>query len=330
METVEPDQMWKEYLDCAPLALQEFLLFCYQKFQGKHLPPGIEVLRVLILNTEFENDHTVGDAFLLVKCTNDFEFHQGCEFQSTYDAWMDDRNLNYCSNGRRKHWQTNRNIPIASAVIYAPGINPPRKRKPCVWQDPFEGGDNTLDFNNLSIYLAEVLFEEVRALNNPLHWPIMIQTKGQINSILIETMFSELAEEPSQRMWKVAYSAVHWYRPKDREWLEKEYFTMYTRFIEDVPAYQRALNEQSEKRAEVLVKAAQEQAQQEKLALARQAVNDLIEDCFPSLMTLANKQVNMVANAEILMQTQRSLFKAHDIPTAQEILLALNNEAEPK
>lgn len=315
MEPVKPDEMWKEYVEHAPEALMEFLLFCYQKYQGKHLPPGVEVDKITILSSEFARDKKKGDALLLVDCSRKHSFQQCCEFQSTFDAWMNDRNWNYCASGRKKHWQTYRNLPLASAVIYGPKVKPPRNRKPYTWKDPFEGDGNTMDFNNLRIYLAEIPFVELRALNNPLHWPILVQTNGNIDCIILAEMFDQLAEEPYRRMWTVAFDAVYWYRPQDHEWLEKEYRTVYNGFITDVPAFKEEV-------AKEVVK--------KNLVQARQTVIDFIEVCYPSLLSLANKQVDIVANAEVLKRTQRKLFKAHDDVAAQEILLALSNEAEAK
>lgn len=335
----EYDHTMKVLVDADPLAIALVILRYGQRTRSVDVP--LEGVRVIAqLSPEFPGNETRADGLLLMETVDGKQFLIHIEFQSTSDALMPDRLLDYCLRARRKHGP----LPIISCVIYLREVGAIAE-PPCLW--PVFGDYNNMAFDYVCIKLWEVPREEILALNQPALLPLALLTKGEISRILIRETFEELLANKLYDLLPVGQTIASWLlQGTNLEWLKKEYRKMLDLF-RDSPAYEwmtedaraeglaqgleqgRKEAEQAREEAEKARKETME-VHQRSLETFQQTVVALVAERFPKLARLAQKQVRAVEEVERLQQLILRVSLTQDAAEIEELLLDLDEvENEP-
>jgi hypothetical protein len=346
------DRTLKLLVDTNPEAMARFVLSEWQKHEQTVLP-DVPFTSVTQLSGEFQSEELDGDNVLLVEGPEGPLYLVEIEFQSTLHPYMPLRSLEYCVRAKKKHWKAYGNLPIVAAVIYLfdeeNTLTPPMS-----WPAP--NGQTAMVFSYLSIQLKTLPREELRALQEPELWPLILLTEGQVDRIMVGDMFSELLDRQLYRTLPIGYVVASWLlRDDDLSWLRKEYQKMFELF-KDAPAIQwieedarlderkqaeqRMLDErkQAEQRMLDERKQAEQRVLDERkktlderkkiLMMNRQTVVQLVAQRFPTLVRQAKAQVRTLIQPELFQQLILRVSLARDAEEAQDALFSLQEQED--
>jgi hypothetical protein len=320
------DRTMKLLVDTNPEAMARFVLSEWQKHEQTVLP-DVPFASVTQLSSEFQSEELDGDNVLLIEGPDGPLYLVEVEFQSTLHPYMPLRSLEYCARAKKKHWKAYGNLPIVAAVIYLfdeeNTLIPPMS-----WPAP--NGQTAMIFSYLSIQLKTLPREEVRALQEPELWPLILLTEGLVDRILVEEMFAELLDHQLYRTLPIGQVVASWFlQGEDLSWLRKEYQKMFELF-KDAPAIQwieedARLDERKKADQRVLEERKKALDEHKKIvAMNRQTVVELVTQRFPTLERQAKALVRTLKQPEIFQQLILRLSLARDVEAAQDVLFSLH------
>jgi hypothetical protein len=230
----EYDRTMKSLVDSNPEAIIRFVLDQLYK-QRKRKPLEIQIKRVVQLNTEFPKEELEGDGLFLVEGPHEPLYLIEVEFQSTAQAHMPVRLLEYLAGAKKKHWKAYEHLPVLATVIWLFDEEEKLPNSPMAWLGIDR--DAEVIFHYLSIPLRSLSRQDVLALGEPTLWPLALLTKEPVDRRIVERMFSEWLEKKLYTILPIGQVVASWrLRGEDLDWLKKEYQTMLD-FFKDAPAY---------------------------------------------------------------------------------------------
>jgi hypothetical protein len=187
----EYDHRMKALVDSNPQAIARFVLSQWRK-QKKIEMPEVTLQKVVQLSAEFEGKELEGDGVLLVEGSAEPLYLLEIEFQSALHRYMPLRSLEYLIKAKKKHWNAYGHLPVLSAVIYLFDVDKTEDFLES-WPAPYEL--TSMVFHYLSISMKKLPRSELMALQEPTLWPlVLLADDGQVDRVLIQTMFQELLE----------------------------------------------------------------------------------------------------------------------------------------
>lgn len=253
---------------------------------------GAQVRRYL--QTEFKVRTIDADSMLEIELENDGKgmlFH--IEVQSTRDLTIPQRLLQYSVAANHQH-----GLPVYSCVIYLRDVGEVPK-SPLRWHRL--DGQEILRFDYLSIELAKIPIEELRATGLVGLKPLFVLAKGGATHSVMEEVATELGE--AQQFGLLSMSKMFAdlvFRDQDQDWIER-IFAMYSDPLAETRTYQKLVN----------------QGLQQGL---QQALLGVIEVRFPSLTDLARQKVPQVAKPDALDLLVKAIVAAPDESVVRMLL----------
>lgn len=222
------------------------------------------------------------------------------ELQSTKDTKIGVRLLEYSLEAMAEY-----GLPVLSCVIYLQHIS--EMGEPPLSVDLFEGR-RMIWFDYISIELAEMTTEELRQMDLLGLLPLFILSKGGRNFDVLEEVVTRLntANELGLLALTRLFADVAFTSEHERAYISRRF--MMLQDIESTPEYQRLI---------------QKGLEQGKVLGARQLLLSLVQARFPSLVSLAEKQLAPITDLELLHQGVSHIGKAKTVKEAQQYLKGL-------
>ena len=264
------------------------------------------------LQTEFKVRTIEADALLETEVI-EFEAEEEAEpllfhieVQSTNDPQIPARLLRYSFSAREEH-----HLEVCSCVIYLRDVGPV-PQPPLRWQR--SNGKVTLVFDYTVVELAKIPLEDLKQTGRISLLPLLVLTQGGANRVIMQEVITELAEARKADLLFIAklFADLVFTGEGDHQWLER-IFAMYRDPLSQTPTYQKILEEGRE---EGLEKGREEG----KLEGLQQAVLNVVEVRFPSLMELARERVPLVHKPGTIEYAFKALLTVPDEKTARMML----------
>jgi len=251
------------------------------------------------LSVELKNRTLEADTVLKVILEDGKEMLLHIEFQSTDDAKMEQRMLEYNVLATREHKKH-----VYSCVIYLREENDIAE-SPLVWAAP--DGYEILRFYFVVVKLWELLSEDIIEMGLVGLLPLIPLTKDGKQHEVTERMIDKIvAEQPGLLQWAKIFAGLVFKDEIDREWLERK-FAVHDSIINESWVIQEAIQK------------GKIEGQREGLS---SAILKVIEVRFPEIVDLTKKPIKAIADMESL---ENLLLTVSGAKTGQEILHALIN-----
>lgn len=230
------------------------------------------------------------------------------ELQSTKDTKIGVRLLEYSLEAMAEY-----ELPVLSCVIYLQRIS--EMGEPPLSVDLFEGR-RMIWFDYISIELAEMTTEELRQMDLLGLLPLFILSKGGRNFDVLEEVVTRLntANELGLLALTRLFADVAFTSEHERAYITRRF--MMLQDIESTPEYQRLIRKGREQGLE-------QGLEQGKVLGARQLLLSLVQARFPSLVSLAERQLAPITDLELLHQGVSHIGKARTVKEAQQYLEGL-------
>ena len=248
------------------------------------------------LQTEYKIRTIDADSVLEIELENDGKgmlFH--IEVQSTRDLTIPQRLLQYSVEANHQH-----DLPVYSCVIYLRDVGEV-PRPPLRWHRL--DGQEILRFDYLSIELAKIPIEELRATGLVGLKPLFVLTKGGANHSVMEEVATELGE--AQQFGLLSMSKMFAdlvFGEEDQDWIER-IFAMYTDPLAQTRTYRKLVN-------------------QGVLQGLQEAFLSVVDVRFPTLSELAREKVTQATKPDAINLVLKGIAAAPD-ETAARILIEL-------
>jgi hypothetical protein len=242
------------------------------------------------LSIELKNWTREAD-FLFDVIQNDQQMLIHMEFQSSEDEDMAQRLLEYNVLATREHGRS-----VLSCLIY---LRKDSKiaESPLIWELP--NGEKILYFHFIVIKLWEITAEELIQTNLTGLLPLVPLTKDGGQYEVIDAVATKLATAKEYNLLEYAlrFASLVFKEGSDYEWLIRR-FAMYKDILDDS-------------------RVVQEERREGELRGLHQAVLDVIEARFPEILPYAKKQMEGIADPDVL---RRTIVKMSTVQTAEEAL----------
>lgn len=248
------------------------------------------------LQTEYKIRTIDADSMLEIELEDDGKgmlFH--IEVQSTRDLTIAQRLLQYSVEANHQH-----DLPVYSCVIYLRDVGEVPK-SPLRWHRL--DGQEILRFDYLSIELAKIPIEELRATGLVGLKPLFVLAKGGSTHSIMEEVATELGE--AQQFGLLSMSKMFAdliFGDEDQDWLER-IFAMYNDPPAQTRTYQKLVN-------------------QGVLQGLQEAFLSVVDVRFPTLGELAREKVAQATKPDAINLVLKGIAAAPD-ETAARILIEL-------
>ena len=247
-------------------------------------------------------------------------FHM--EMQSTADPEMPERLLQYALSAKREH-----NLPVSSCVIYLRDVGEV-PQPPLRWQ--FLDEKDILWFDYISVELAKVPVEELRATGLMGLLPLSVLTQGGIDRSVLREVVTELGKAKQTNLLAITklFAGLVFTEADDRKWLER-IFAMQNNPLAESWTYQQILNEGIEQGIEKGIEQGIEKGIEQgieqgvekgKLQGLQQAVLNVVEARFPPLVELARQRVPRARTPDAVNLVLKGVATAPDENAARFVL----------
>ncbi len=271
---------------------------------------GSRVERKLL--TEFKIRTIEADCLLEVS-DDDMPLLLQIEIQSKRDPNIGERLLEYSFEAMHEH-----HLPVFSCVIYLRDVSEV-PQPPLHWQLP--NGREVLWFDYVSIELANIPTDEFRQMGLVGLLPLLILTKdGATHQVMDEVIAGlEAAEKPELLPIVRLLAELVFTSGGDLEWIER-IFAMHDEIFAQTPTYQRLVKKGREEGLE--------EGLQKGLEALRQTVVDVVQERFPEIAILAQKQVAGVEDTTLLRHLIVKMSTVQTVQEAIQLLISIDSNAK--
>jgi predicted transposase YdaD len=271
---------------------------------------GSRVERKLL--TEFKIRTIEADCLLEVS-EDDMPLLLQIEIQSKRDPNIGERLLEYSFEAMHEH-----HLPVFSCVIYLRDVGEV-PQPPLRWQLP--NGREVLWFDYVSIELANIPTDEFRQMGLIGLLPLLILTKdGATHQVMEEVIAGlEAAEKPELLPIVRLLAELVFTSGGDLEWIER-IFAMHDEIFAQTPTYQRLVKKGREEGLE--------EGLQKGLEALRQTVVDVVQERFPEIAILAQKQVAGVEDTTLLRHLIVKMSTVQTVQEAIQLLISIDSNAK--
>ncbi len=153
--------------------------------------------------------------------------------------------------------------------------------------------------------------------------PLLPLTQDGVHHEVVDEMIASLNRAGKSDLLLLAYSfaSLVFKSEKDRDWLRKRFIMLSGDMLEDSWAYR-------EMTAEVLQKGLEKGLHQGELQALRTVVLDIMQDRFPSLVTLVSSHIQNIEDTTLLRRLNVKLSAAQSVEEAEQTFRALVKDAQ--
>lgn len=261
--------------------------------------PGAQFGKQLPFELSVENIYADG---LLQVSLDGNEFLAHIEFQSSYDGHIGERLLEYNVLASRQYHY----LPVYSCVIYLKNHSEV-PMSPLIRGLP--NGEEVVRFHYRSIELGKLVAGELLQTGLVGLLPLLPLTKDGARREVVEEMISGLVSaEKTESLW-IGYALASRAMKDDLQWLKRR-FAMLEDILRETPVYQEVLAEGEEKGRE-----------EGKLEAQRQTLLDIVQERFPAIARLAQRQADAIKDPEVLRHLTVKISVVKTSQEAEQFLL---------